>query len=110
MHQTKHNIDRSKMPDIHVPKNLTLPAYEKLQLKNGMPVYLINMGVQEVVRVEWVFDAGRWHESQKHVARFTNRMLREGTTKFSSLELSEQLDFLGINFRNVSTVDHASLS
>ncbi len=110
MHQTKHIIDRSKMPDIHVPKNLTLPAYEKIQLKNGMPVYLINMGVQEVVRVEWVFNAGRWHESQKHVARFTNRMLREGTTKFSSLELSEQLDFLGINFRNVSTVDHASLS
>jgi len=98
------------MPDIILPKKLTLPPYEKLTFENGMTVYVVSSGVHEVCKVEWVFDAGRWFEPQKHVARFANRMMREGSSKYSSKELSEQMDFWGASFKNSSTVDHGNFS
>jgi predicted Zn-dependent peptidase len=103
-------VDRTVMPDIVLPKKLTLPQYEKLTFANGMTVYVVSSGVHEVCNVEWVFDAGRWFEPQKHVARFTNRMMREGSSKFTSKELSEKMDFLGASFKNSSTVDHGNFS
>jgi zinc protease len=103
-------LDRSIMPAVKLPNRLVLPPYEKTQLTNGMTVYLINAGVQDVCKVEWVFDAGRWQESQKHVGRFTNRILKEGSSKYPSFEISEKLDFLGANFRNFSSVDHGNIS
>lgn len=104
------NLDRSTMPPVRLPEKLVLPAYEKIHLSNGMPVYVINAGVQPVCKIEWVFNAGRWYETQKHVSRFTNRMLKEGSSKYSSFEISEQLDFLGATFRNFSSVDHGNVS
>ena len=103
-------LDRSIMPAVKLPNRLVLPLYEKAQLSNGMTVYLINAGVQDVCKVEWVFNAGRWQESQKHVGRFTNRILKEGSSKYPSFEISEKLDFLGANFRNFSSVDHGNIS
>ena len=52
-------LDRSIMPEVKLPKQLLLPKYEKTQLSNGLLVYLINAGVQDVCKVEWVFNAGR---------------------------------------------------
>ena len=104
------NLDRSIMPAVKLPQQLILPPYEKTQLSNGMIVYLINAGVQDVCKIEWVFNAGRWQESQKHVSRFTNRILKEGSSKYPSFEISEKLDFLGANFRNFSSVDHGNIS
>ncbi len=104
------NLDRSTMPPVRLPEKLVLPAYEKIHLSNGMPVYIIKAGVQPVCKIEWVFNAGRWYETQKHVSRFTNRMLKEGSSKYSSFEISEQLDFLGATFRNFSSVDHGNVS
>jgi predicted Zn-dependent peptidase len=103
-------LDRSIMPEVKLPKQLLLPKYEKTQLSNGLLVYLINAGVQDVCKVEWVFNAGRWQEAQKHVGRFTNRILKEGSSKYASFEISEKLDILGASFRNFSSVDHGNIS
>jgi len=98
------------MPAAKLPQQLILPPYEKTHLSNGMTVYLINAGVHEICKVEWVFNAGRWQEWQKHVSRFTNRILKEGSSKYSSFEISEKLDFLGANSRNFSSVDHGNIT
>jgi zinc protease len=103
-------VDRTVMPDILLPKHLTLPPYEKLTFPNGMTVYVVNSGLHEVCNVELVFNAGRWFESHKHVARFTNRMMREGSAKYNSKEISEKIDFYGATMKSSSTVDHGNYS
>jgi len=52
--------------------NLQLKPYQKFTLDNGVPVYSIDAGAQEVVQVELVFYAGNWFEQQKSVAAATN--------------------------------------
>jgi zinc protease len=104
------SVNRAILPEIRLPKKLLLPDYETITFANGMKVFVINNDIHDLCKAEWVFDAGRWFESQKGVARFTNRQLREGSSKFNSKEISEKIDFMGATLRTVSTVDHATVS
>lgn len=103
-------LNRTQIPAIEIPKTITLPPYKKIHLSNGMPVYVINSGVHEITKIEWIFNAGRWFETDKHVSRFTNKMLKEGTHSFSSAQIAEEIDFYGANFSNVSNADFSSIS
>jgi zinc protease len=60
MQSTEKAIDRSQPPRIKdaIEFNLTLKPYEKHTLNNGVEVYAINAGAEDVLQVEWVFYAG----------------------------------------------------
>lgn len=89
--------DRLVPPGIRSPREyqLRLPAYESITLKNGVPVYLINGGSQDVIKVEWVFRAGNTFESKPGVAAATSRLLKGGTKKNSSFEISNHFEYYG---------------
>lgn len=62
---------------------------------NGIPLYMIEAAGQEVVRIDFVFSVGQWHQTQKLQALFTCRMLREGCRGYSSSSFAERLDYYG---------------
>lgn len=88
-------LDRTKAPAIKMPTDVQLPAYQRHVLDNGIPVYEIQMGTQEVVKLELVFDAGRPFEHKPLVARATTSLLREGTATHTGSEIAELFDFYG---------------
>lgn len=88
-------LDRTQAPEIQQIKNLKLPHPELLQLDNGIPVYVTNMGTQEIVKIEVVFRAGRPFEDKKLVARATAALLKEGTKSYTSAQIAEEIDFYG---------------
>ena len=63
-------VNRKKAPRIKdaVEFDLTLRPYEKYVLDNGVEVYAVNTGAEEVMMVEWVFNAGNWYEEQNGIA------------------------------------------
>jgi predicted Zn-dependent peptidase len=78
--------DRKHAPGIvdTVNLNLHLKPADKFVLKNGVEVYAINAGAEEVMSLEWVFFAGNCFEEQNLVAATTNFLLRNGTSYFGS--------------------------
>ena len=48
--------------------DLKLKPYEKYILDNGVEIYAVNAGTQEVMSLELVFKAGNWYEQQNNVA------------------------------------------
>ena len=88
-------LDRSKPPLIKVIDQLNLPKTEKHQLDNGIPVYEVNLGTQQVVKVEFIFSAGRPFEDKRLASRATLGLLKEGTKNHSAEAIAEQLDFYG---------------
>ena len=88
-------LDRTKAPEIRMPEDVQLPTYQKHLLDNGIPVYEVHLGTQEVVKLELVFDAGRPFEHKQLVARATTSLLREGTATHSGSEIAELFDFYG---------------
>ena len=90
-------IDRLVPPPIKdaIEFDLKLKPYEYFTLDNGMPVYTINAGTQEVLQVEWVFYAGNWFEQQRSVASATNYLLKNGTSKKNAFQLNEEFEYYG---------------
>lgn len=75
--------------------DLKLKPYQHFTLNNGVPVYCIDAGAQEVVQAELVFYAGNWFEAQKNVAQATNHLLKNGTSTRSAFELNEEFEYYG---------------
>ena len=71
-------MDRTIQPEIQALKNFHILSPVRTTLPNGVPLTVVNAGEQEVVRMD-ILCRGRWQQSQKLQALFTNRMLREGT-------------------------------
>ena len=95
---TKENIlDRKNAPAIvdATDFNLKLKPYELFTLDNGVPVYTIHAGAQDLLQIEMVFNAGNFYEKNKSVAGATNFLLKNGTTSRTAFQLNETFDYYG---------------
>jgi predicted Zn-dependent peptidase len=90
-------IDRKNAPPIidAVNFHLELKPYEKFTLDNGVPVYAINAGAEEVMSVEIVFFAGNSFEEKNIVAAATNFLLKNGTSKKKAFQINEHFEYYG---------------
>ncbi len=75
--------------------DLQLKPYRHFTLDNGVPVYSINAGAQDVIMIELVFDAGNWFEEKNIVAATTNFLLKNGTKNKTSFALNEHFEMYG---------------
>lgn len=90
-------IDRTKSPVIKdaIEFNLKLKPYEKHVLDNGVELYAINAGAEDVLQIELVFFAGNSYEVQNGVAAATNYMLRNGTSTKTAFQINEHFEYYG---------------
>jgi zinc protease len=90
-------INRTIAPEIKnaVDFTFSLKPIEKWTLDNGVEVYALNAGEEEVVQLEWVFFAGNSHEPKNMVASATNFMLNNGTSTRNAFEINEHFEFYG---------------
>lgn len=90
-------MDRKIAPSIKdaIDYSLSLKPYEKHQLDNGINVYSVNAGAQDVIQLELVFFAGNCFEKQKGVAAATNFMLKNGTTTKTAFQINEAFEYYG---------------
>lgn len=97
-------LDRKIAPPIHdaVEFDYDLPPIQETRLKNGLPLYWLNAGVQDVVEINWVFPAGLWQEQKPAVAMATAGLLKNGTSKHTAPQIHEALEFYGASLK-VST-------
>ena len=102
--------DRSVAPPVHRVQQLFLPPPKVLRLSNGVPVYVTNMGTQDVTKIQLVFRAGRPFERKKLIARATAGLLKEGTRSFDSAAIAEQVDFYGATLGTSCGLDVASVT
>jgi zinc protease len=93
-------------PAIHdaIDFEYNLPPIQEEKLQNGLPIYWLSAGVQDVAEINWVFPAGLWYEPKAAVANATAGMLKNGTAKRTAAQINEALEFygasLGVNAGN----------
>ena len=78
-----------------VDYTLALKPYEHYQLDNGIQVYSIDAGAQDVVQMEMVFYAGNCYDKLKGIAAATNFLLKNGTTNKTAFQINEAFDYYG---------------
>jgi len=114
MNDTLNRKDPPYIKDA-VEFNLQLKPYEKFVLDNGVEVYAINGGPEDVLQIEWVFYAGNWFEEKNLVAASTNFLLKNGTSGKNAFQLNEHFEYFGSHlnrhcYNETATISLHSLS
>jgi len=79
-------------------KSISMPHFLDAQnytLNNGVEVYEMDGGGQELCRLEFVFEAGTKLQEKPLQAAMCNAMLLEGTLTKTAEEIHEKIDFYG---------------
>lgn len=86
--------------------SFSLPPCNRLILQNGIPLYWLSAGTQDVVQLEWAFKAGVWEEGQAGIAQATAALLKSGTTQRSAIQINEALEYYGASLSIAVTNDY----
>lgn len=89
--------DRKQAPQIvdAVNFDLKLKQAERYTLRNGVEVYAINAGAEEVMSLELIFSAGNWYEKKNLIAASANFLLRNGTSTRTAFQINEHFEYYG---------------
>lgn len=103
-------LNRAEAPLTKDITRLNFPVCDKIVTRSGVPVYYLKSATDQVLRVEFVFDAGIVKEDQKLIAAVANALLTEGTQTRSAKEIADNLDFYGSYVQPRCTVDDSQLT
>lgn len=103
-------IDRNITPSHGQPVDLVLEEPEKRTLDNGLDVYLIHAGNENVVRLDVIIEAGSVYQSKRLTASSVGKLLKEGTKQYSSSKIAGMIDFYGAYLDVSVTKDSAIIT
>ncbi len=105
-------LDRNIAPPIHsaIEFDYVLPPISEQQLSNGLPLYWLNAGVQDVVEIDWVFPAGLWYEQKQAVSQAVAGLMKNGTSTRTAQQINEALEFYGATLKVNPSNDYSSVS
>ena len=89
---------------------LTLKPYTKHVLKNGVEVFAIDAGAEEVMMIEWVYYAGNSYEEKNLIASATNFMMKNGTTAKTAFQINEHFEYYGAYLNRVTYNETATIT
>ncbi len=103
-------LDRRTPPNFSTEFQFNLPSPEIIALKDNLSLVWLKEIQQDIVKVDFVFEAGKWHEPKKGVSYFTGHMLEKGTSNFTSEKIASVLDQQGAQLEISSGADFTSVS
>lgn len=87
-----------------------LPSYEKLELANGVTVYLMEKKNVPLISFSAVFDGGVIKDGeQSGIASFTAEALRFGTANYTKSQIDSIFNFYGSNISIYANADYSGL-
>ena len=105
-------FDRSKPPELGSPPRVALPPILTRELPNGLKLLIVEH--HELPLADFVLLVGSGSTtdpaSKTGVANLTATMLREGTMTRKSLDIADQIAYLGINLSPSSSWESSTLS
>ena len=100
-----NKLNRTTPPQSHPIGHISYLKPVEHHLSNGVKIYAIDGGSEDVAKIDIIFNAGLWYQSQRQLALMANLMLNEGTDKHSAHQIAEEYDFYGA-YLNLSIDQH----
>jgi predicted Zn-dependent peptidase len=105
-------FDRTKPPELGPPPRVALPPIVTRELPNGLKLLIVEQ--HELPLADFVLLVGSGSTAdpatKTGLANLTSAMLREGTTTRKSLDIADQIAFLGISLSPSSSWESSTLS
>jgi predicted Zn-dependent peptidase len=88
-------VFKNDPPPINPANKPQFPQPEKLNLSSGISVYGLKVGKQDLVRIDFIFDAGSVYAENPLLAEAVNTLSDSSTILHTSEMIAEELDFYG---------------
>ncbi|WP_163714032.1 M16 family metallopeptidase [Mangrovibacterium lignilyticum] len=103
-------INRKIAPKLYPISKPDLIRPQISKLTNGIPVFALRAGKQEVCKIDFVFKAGIWQQDKQLLASLSNAMLQEGSLNYSAAQIAETFDFHGAYFQLTADYHYGTAS
>lgn len=103
-------INRTIAPEFKQIEEINLLQASPRLLDNGIKLFFVDAGEQELVRIEFIFRNVNWDLTRPLQAYATNALLIEGTSRLSSFEISESIDSYGAFVQPEYSFDYSSFT
>lgn len=103
-------LNRTVAPDFKQVKDIHFIAPKAQQLDNGIKVFTINAGKQQLVRIEFIFDNVNWDAGKPLQAVAVNGLINNGTKTLSAKEIAEKVDYYGAFLQTDYAADQTTIT
>lgn len=101
-------VNRSKQPEISGFQKVELQFPTPVTLQNGIPVWVVGDGDDEVNRLDLYMGGGGFEEQKPLLAYLTGLLTFEGNANQSAEQVAEALDYYGA-VKSAQPYDHCSM-
>ena len=102
-------LDRTLIPESKQVNDINFISPKKQELDNGIRVFTVNAGKQELVRIELVFENVNWKESNPLQAIAVSHLINNGTKTLSAREIADKVDYYGAFLQTDYGADQSSI-
>ncbi len=103
-------LDRTAAPPFNKIKEIVIKQPEKRKLANDVDLFILKSGSQEVIKVELLYNSGKYAETHNGSAFFAGKMLAEGIPGKTSNEIAAIFDSFGAHLEIIPGLDHLEIS
>jgi len=103
-------IDRTLAPVYGEVENIKLIRAKPLVLANGLKLFSIDGGEQDLVRIEFIFNNIDYDPAKPLQTFATNTMLNDGTSELSSTQIADKIDYYGAFLQTDYSNDHSTVT
>jgi predicted Zn-dependent peptidase len=88
-------LNRAQAPSFKTIDTINIIKANHTRFINGIDFYSLSAGSQEIVKIEFIFKAGMYHQAASLIASSTNNLLEVGSKSYSANQISDGIDFYG---------------
>ncbi len=103
-------LNRTDAPAFKQVKEIDFIKPVFAELTNGIPVYTVNAGEQELVRIEFIFENLNWDGKKPLQAVAVNGLINSGSLKLSAQQIAEKVDYYGAFLQTEYNVDFTTIT
>lgn len=103
-------LNRTITPASKQVDDINFIAPKAQQLANGIKVFTVNAGQQELVRIEFIFENVNYDKTKPLQAVTVNSLINNGTAKLSAREIAERIDYYGAFLQTEYGADHTTIT
>ena len=88
-------LNRAQAPSFKTIDTINIIKANHTKFINGIDFYSLSAGSQEIVKIEFIFKAGMYHQAASLIASSTNNLLEVGSRSYTANQISDGIDFYG---------------
>lgn len=102
-------LNRTIAPESKEVQDINFIRPVEKKLDNGIPVFIVNAGQQELVRIEFLFQNVNWDNRKSLQSLVVSHLINNGTESLSAKDIADRIDYYGSFLQTEYGADRCSV-